>query len=157
MILMDQSSGNPLDLVINLVMVDKNNQIYELSEMIFPELPLLMIPKMEKITSFVSEKYLLSFKDYKAKPYKERINTLENMRIYDSKNIFTSYVPTLNNYKNKLLFDLYVKTKNCQPGEVRKSRSECQVCQIGKYSHNVRERACRICPSNAVCPGRNMV
>ena len=51
MILTDQSSGNPLELVINLVMIDKNNQIYKLSENIFPELPLLMIPKMEKITS----------------------------------------------------------------------------------------------------------
>ena len=47
MILTDQASGNPLELVINLVMVDKNNQIYILSEDIFRELPLLMIPKME--------------------------------------------------------------------------------------------------------------
>ena len=62
MILTDQSSGNPLELVINLVMVDKNNQIYELSDKIFPKgLPLLMIPKMEKITSFTSDKYLLTF------------------------------------------------------------------------------------------------
>jgi len=51
MILTDQSSGNPLDLTISLVMVDKNNQIYELSNEIFSELPLIMIPKMDKITS----------------------------------------------------------------------------------------------------------
>ena len=75
MILTDQSSGNPLELIINLVMADKNNQIYELTDKVFPELPLLMIPKMEKITSFTSDKYLMTFKDYAQKPYAHRIQS----------------------------------------------------------------------------------
>ena len=58
MILMDQSSGNPLDLEINMVMVDKNNQVYLLSDGLFPAgLPLLEIPKMDGITS-ISDKYV---------------------------------------------------------------------------------------------------
>ena len=106
-------------------MVDKNNQIYELKEITFPELPLLMIPKMEKITSFERNQYFLSFEDYAQKHYNQPINSFENVVIFDSKQVFKEYLPYLKNYQNKLRFDLYVNTKICKRGYIRKSRSDC--------------------------------
>ena len=116
-----------------------------------------MIPKMDKITSFEKDKYLLSFMDYEKKAYGNQINGFENVRIYDQKSIFTNYFAQYNAYQNKLIFDLYVKTKTCELGEIRKSNYECQECPYGKYSSNVRELACRTCPRNAVCPGKDYV
>ena len=79
-----------MELVINLVMVDKNNQIYELSEKILSteSLPLLQIPKMDKITSKPIDKYLLTFSDYKHRPYISLINSFGDLGIYDQGSIF---------------------------------------------------------------------
>ena len=60
-------------------------------------------------------------------------------------------------FNNKLMFDLYVKTKQCVKGEIRQSRSECFQCKVGKYSSNVKEKHCRTCPRSAICPGKDIV
>ena len=64
--------------------------------------------------------------------------------------------PTYNSEEYHFLFK--IKFRNCSIGEIyMPDENICFPCPENKYSLNIYDKQCSICPDNAYCPGRNII
>ena len=50
------------------------------------------------------------------------------------------------NNNNHLYFEINIFTRNCIRGELRLDNNNCQTCKKGKFSLEIKSKACRSCP-----------